>query len=233
LRVGRHLLSLRGHARGIASRPAGEFEAGAANPQKVAGPDRHYFLRSARYDTATGFTPGDVSMKTLKTLAIIGLLAILVGIASAVYFFGGYYNVAGTAEEPAIVKWALVKVRQASVAQHAKDRPPTTLDDPATVQAGARAFSERGCVNCHGGPGVNWAKFSEGLRPDPPDLKELADKIPPEQLFWVIKHGINMTGMPSFGLIEVPDQEIWTIVAFVKKLPSVSDADFKAWTTKP
>jgi mono/diheme cytochrome c family protein len=99
-------------------------------------------------------------MKTLKTLAIIGLLAILVGIASTVYFFGGYYSVAGTAEEPAIVKWALVKVRQASVAQHAKDKPPTTLDDPATVQAGARAFSERGCVNCHGGPGVNWAKFS-------------------------------------------------------------------------
>ena len=146
-------------------------------------------------------------MATLKTLAIIGLLAILVGIASAVYFFGGYYNVAGTAEEPAIVKWALVKVRQASVAQHAKDSPPTSLDNPATVQAGARAFSERGCVNCHGGPGVNWAKFSEGLRPDPPDLKELADQLSPAQLFWVIKHGINMTGMPSFGLIEVPDQD--------------------------
>jgi hypothetical protein len=31
----------------------------------------------------------------------------------------------------------------------------------------------------------------------------------------------------------VPDQEIWTIVAFVKKLPSVTDADFKAWSTKP
>ena len=33
--------------------------------------------------------------------------------------------------------------------------------------------------------------------------------------------------------IEVPDREIWTIVAFVKKLPSVSDDDFKAWTAKP
>jgi hypothetical protein len=31
----------------------------------------------------------------------------------------------------------------------------------------------------------------------------------------------------------VPDREIWTIVAFVKKLPSVSDDDFKAWTAKP
>jgi Cytochrome C oxidase, cbb3-type, subunit III len=71
------------------------------------------------------------------------------------------------------------------------------------------------------------------LRPDPPDLKDLADEISPPQLFWVIKNGINMTGMPSFGAIEVPDREIWTIVAFVKKLPSVSDDDFKAWTAKP
>ena len=46
----------------------------------------------------------------------------------------------------------------------------------------------------------------------------------------MIKNGINMTGMPSFGAIEVPDDEIWTIVAFVKKLPSVSDDDFKVWT---
>src|SRR4029077_16533138 len=124
-------------------------------------------------------------------------------------------------DDPPFVQSALANIRSASIARHATDTPPMPLDDPATVQAGARAFSERGCVNCHGAPGVEWAKFSEGLRPDPPDLKEVAAQLPPEQLFWVIKNGINMTGMPSFGLIEVPDQEIWTIVAFVKKLPNV------------
>jgi hypothetical protein len=41
-----------------------------------------------------------------------------------------------------------------------------------------------------------------------------------------------MTGMPSFGKIEVPDKEIWTIVAFLKKLPNVSEADYKAWTAE-
>ena len=169
----------------------------------------------------------------LKFLALIGLLAILGAIGAAVFFFGGYYNVAATAEDPAVVKWALPHIRTASIARHAKDKPPMSLDDAAVVRTGARAFSERGCMNCHGGPGVNWAKFSEGLRPDPPDLKDLADEISPPQLFWVIKNGINMTGMPSFGAIEVPDREIWTIVAFVKKLPSVSDDDFKAWTAKP
>jgi mono/diheme cytochrome c family protein len=165
-------------------------------------------------------------------LAFIGLLAILGMIALAVFFFGGYYSVAGTAAELEVVRWALGQIREASVARHAKDNPPIALDDPGIVQAGARAYSARGCVNCHGGPGVDWAKFSEGLHPDPPDLKELANDRTPQQLFWVVKNGIYMTGMPSFGAIEVPDREIWTMVAFVKKLPSVTNDEFKAWTAQ-
>ena len=166
-------------------------------------------------------------------LALVGFLAIVAAIAAGVYFFGGFYSVAGTAEEPAFVKWLLFKVRMASVRQHALEKPPMSLDDAAVVQAGARAFKERGCINCHGAPGENWAKFSEGMRPDPPDLKEVAPERSPEELFWVIKNGINMTGMPSFGMIEVPDREIWTIAAFVKKLPTISEADFKTWTAPP
>ena len=165
-----------------------------------------------------------------KFLALIGFIGILGAIGAAVYFFGGHYSVAGTSEDPGIVKWALVKVRQASIARHATESPPMSLDDPATVQAGARAFSERGCVNCHGAPGVNWAKFSEGLHPDPPDLKEIANERDPKHLFWVVKNGINMTGMPAFGPLDVPDKDIWSIVAFIKKLPTVTEANFKAWT---
>jgi hypothetical protein len=77
---------------------------------------------------------------------------------------------------------------------------------------------------------VAWAKFSEGLKPSPPDLKEIAPQTEPGQLFWVVKNGIRMTGMPSFGAIEVPDQEIWSMVAFIKALPSVSEEQFKTWT---
>jgi len=169
----------------------------------------------------------------MRTLAVIGVLAIVVAVGATIFFFGGFYSVAGTAEEPGIVSWALFNVRQASIDRHANDQPPISLDDAANVQAGARAFAARGCVNCHGGPGVGWAKFSEGLRPDPPDLKDIVKEREPRQLFWVVKNGIKMTGMPSFGSTGVPDQEIWTIVAFIKKLPTLSDADYKAWTTPP
>jgi cytochrome c553 len=170
-------------------------------------------------------------MRTLRLFAFIGALAILGAIAIGIFFFGGFYNVAGTAADSDLVTWALTRIRTASVARHAQDSPPASFNEPANVQAGAQAFSARGCTNCHGGPGVKWAKFSEGLHPDPPDLKEIANERTPQQLFWVIKNGINMTGMPGFGAIDVPDQEIWTIVAFVKKLPNVSDDEFKTWAS--
>jgi mono/diheme cytochrome c family protein len=166
----------------------------------------------------------------MKFLSLIGALAIIIAVAGAVFFFGGFYNVAATEPDPGIVAWALEHVRDASINRHAVDQPPVPMEDTATIRSGARAFASRGCTNCHGAPGVMWAKFSEGLRPDPPDLKDSAKDMTPAQIFWVVRNGINMTGMPGFGLIEVPDQEIWTIAAFVKKLPEVSEDDYKTWT---
>ena len=167
----------------------------------------------------------------MRFLAAIGALAIVAGIGAAAFFFGGFYSVAGSAEDPAIVTWALTRVRTASIDRHADEQPPASLNinDAASVQAGAKAFAAHGCVNCHGAPGVNWAKFSEGLHPDPPDLKDVADDEP-RMIFWVIKNGINMTGMPSFGKIGVDDKEIWSIVAFVKKWSTVTPENYKAWS---
>jgi mono/diheme cytochrome c family protein len=169
----------------------------------------------------------------MRFLALIGALAIIVGIGAAVFFLGGFYNVAATAEDPAIVKWALIQTRTASINRHATDQPPANINDAQMVQAGAKAFDKHGCANCHGAPGVPWLKYSEGLNPDPPDLKKVVDQITPAQLFWVVKNGINMTGMPSFQLAGAKDEEIWAIVAFIKKLPMVSETDYKAWTSPP
>lgn len=169
----------------------------------------------------------------MRFLALIGALAIIVGIGAAVFFLGGFYSVAATAEDPGIVRWALIQVRTASINRHATDRPPANINDAQTVQAGAKAFAANGCANCHGAPGVPWLKYSEGLNPDPPDLKKVVDQTTPAQLFWVVKNGINMTGMPSFQLAGAKDEEIWAIAAFLKKLPTVSEADYKAWTSPP
>ncbi|MBV8651385.1 MAG: cytochrome c [Alphaproteobacteria bacterium] len=164
----------------------------------------------------------------MRFLAVIGGVAIAIAIAAAVYFFGGFYNVAAT-EEIAPVAWVLAHVRAASIDRHATQGAPLSLDDPALVRAGAHEFATLGCLSCHGGPGVKWAKFTEGMQPYPPDLKDIVNDREPRQLFWVVKNGIKMTAMPSFGAIGVGDPEIWSIVAFLKKLPTVTGDDFKTW----
>ena len=170
----------------------------------------------------------------MRLLAFIGALAIIGAVAAAIYFFGGFYSVAENEDNPAIVDWALASVRGASVAGHATETPPANLDDPATVKAGARAYATIGCVNCHGGPpDANWAKWSEGLKPVPADLKVMGKERTSPQLFWAIKNGIKFTGMPSFGLAGATDEQIWSIVAFIKKLPTSSDEDYKTWTASP
>lgn len=168
----------------------------------------------------------------MRFLAVIGALAILFVIGCAVFFFGGFYNVAGTAGDPAAVTWALTQTRTASIERYATDGPPASFGDAAMIQAGAKAYASFGCANCHGAPGVKWQKFSEGLHPEPPDLKEIAGELTPAQLFWIIKNGINMTGMPSFEQAGAQDEDIWSMAAFVKNLPGVSEADYKTWTAE-
>ncbi len=170
----------------------------------------------------------------MRFLAFLGGLAILVVVGAAVFFFGGFYDVAARDKDPAAVAWALGRIRDAAVTRSAENlRVPQDFEDSAQAVAGARAFAARGCVNCHGAPGVKWAKFSEGLNPDPPDLKESAGELTARQIFWTVRNGLRMTAMPSFGAIGASDQEIWSIAAFVKHLPTVTEENYRQWTAPP
>src|SRR5262245_50553430 len=70
-----------------------------------AGPVGSFCVRFALPSVGATAQPGRRPMKLSTFLALIGFFAIVGAIALSVYFFGGYYSVAATAEEPAIVKW--------------------------------------------------------------------------------------------------------------------------------
>ena len=73
----------------------------------------------------------------MRFLAFIGAIAIVVVIAAGVYLFGGFYNVAASVNDVAIVDWPLNYVRDASIRRHASGTAPIKLDDPETIRAGA------------------------------------------------------------------------------------------------
>ena len=46
-----------------------------------------------------------------------------------------------------------------------------------------------------------------------PEVQQYADR----ELFWIIKNGIRLSGMPAFGKVE-SDEHIWNLVNYVRSL---------------
>lgn len=67
------------------------------------------------------------------------------------------------------------------------------------------------------------------MRPMPPHLTEAAAHWEPKEVFWVVKHGIKMWGMPAFGPAH-DDEALWGLVAFVKQLPGMTPEAYEAAT---
>lgn len=86
------------------------------------------------------------------------------------------------------------------------------------------------CVDCHGGPGVPRAAWVQGMNPSPPFLLDASRRWTRGQLFWVVKNGVKMTGMPAWGVTE-SDERIWDVVAFLEAMPEMKPADFQRQMT--
>jgi hypothetical protein len=46
----------------------------------------------------------------------------------------------------------------------------------------------------------------------------------PAELFWTVKHGIKMSGMPAWS--DHSEEELWATVAFLEKLPRMSEQEY-------
>lgn len=173
-------------------------------------------------------------MKATKILAALAAVA-LVGAVGFVYL--GIYNIGADSPHWKLTHKMIGIFRERAVAAHASGIKVPALGDPAMIAEGAEHYSAM-CVQCHLAPGMENTELREGLYPLPPNLAEHEhpvenyDDITREasRQFWIIKHGIKMTGMPAAGKTH-DDDEIWCIVAFVQKLPDMTPEQYAELTT--
>lgn len=158
---------------------------------------------------------------------ILLFLAAMLGVvvlAGVTAVYSGAYNVAADVPHTRPVYAMLETVRKRSVASRADDlQPPAELSDPERIRQGAGNYDAM-CTGCHLSPGTGPTELSRGLYPAPPDLTRAAP--PPAEAFWVIKHGIKMTGMPAWGQ-SMGDEYVWGLVAFLKELPGMSPDNYR------
>jgi mono/diheme cytochrome c family protein len=94
---------------------------------------------------------------------------------------------------------------------------------------GVRLFAQN-CAFCHGSAeGGSPSPIAKGLYQKPPQLAADGVEGDPEGVsFWKIKHGIRLTGMPSFGY-SLSDQQIWTLALFLKHMDKLPPAVQQTW----
>ena len=157
----------------------------------------------------------------VATIAAITVLAILAGGA---FVYSGNYYVGADQPHWSMMAWLLNEARNRSIRAHATGiTEPAGLDDPARIVAGVSHYSEH-CAICHGAPGIQRSDIAEGLHPRPPNLAKSVKLYTPSELFWIVKHGIRMMGMPSWG--GHSDDELWATVAFMEKLPGMTNQEY-------
>ncbi len=164
----------------------------------------------------------------MKIVSVLGSIIVLALLAVLTVMYTGIFNVATAWQDPPLLRWVLVTTRESSIERRAQDIQAPALDGAQQIENGFRSYRER-CAICHTPPGGKQSPLAKGLNPEPPDLSEDEDKdeMSAAELFWVIKNGIRMTGMPAWGPTH-DDTEVWDIVAFIKTLPQTSAADYRA-----
>ncbi len=110
-----------------------------------------------------------------------------------------------------------------------KEQNPVELNEQ-NLREGVRLYA-RNCAVCHGSAkgDASASPIAKGLYQKPPQLaSEGVEDDPEGDSFWRIKHGIRLTGMPSFGNT-LSDREIWTLALFLKHMDKLPPAVQQTW----
>ncbi|ASY66049.1 putative cytochrome c-552 (plasmid) [Sinorhizobium sojae CCBAU 05684] len=153
-----------------------------------------------------------------KMLALAGAGVVVV---AAVVVWSGAYNVAASRDHLRFTTWLFEVIRERSIAVRSYLVKAPALDDEGMVRLGAGHF-EGGCVPCHSRPGEEINAIVSGMLPPPPDLRAVGEHRSPEEIFWIVKHGMKYTGMPAWPSLR-RDDEIWAVTAFLARLPDAAD----------
>ena len=158
---------------------------------------------------------------------LIGLVAvgIVVAAGAAAFVYSGVYDIAATDQHTAPVFWLLKATMRRAIEHHAREVHVPPLADPAVIAKGRTLFVVH-CSRCHGAPGVAPEPFALGLRPTPANLANTGIEWQPSELYWAIKHGMKLTGMPAWEF-RLADDDVWAIVGYIQQMPYESPREFR------
>jgi cytochrome c553 len=180
-------------------------------------------MRVAQLITALlGPAPGWTGLK--RWLLQISMMVLLAGLGGFFVAAMGLVPITASSGHWPITAWFLNFTMSRSVSTHSLGTTVPALDDSGMVIKGATHY-HRGCFPCHGNPAIHHPRIARQMTPHPPYLPPVLHEWKPEELFYIVKHGVKFTGMPAWPTQE-RDDEVWAIVAFLQKFPELDEQEY-------
>lgn len=165
---------------------------------------------------------------TVARLAAVGLVIALGGF---VFITLGLTPIAASDGHWPITQRFLGYAMARTVRMQSRGTEVPPLGDPGLVLKGAGHYATD-CMPCHSAPGQRRAMVVEQMTPKPPYLTHILEDWEPQELHWIVKHGIKYTAMPAWSS-QLRDDEVWAMVAFLQRLPGMDAEQYRALAYGP
>jgi mono/diheme cytochrome c family protein len=167
---------------------------------------------------------------------IVGIVFTLVALACTVFGVShlGLYPIGADNPPTGLERSLAGRAMDEYADKHKPDMQNPTQITPANLIDGAKEYEEH-CAFCHGGAKAKISPMQNKFNPPAPQLVNRVPHDPDNWLFWVTKHGVRMTGMPTWDGV-MSDEDIWKIIAFLKnsnKLPPEAAAAWQKLASEP
>jgi len=146
-------------------------------------------------------------------------------LAGFIYVRFGFVNPRADIPVNAVEKSIAMPSLDASVDRRAQEAPNPVAPTDANLTSGMKIYQSN-CAACHGDVNRPHALLSDSLYPRAPQFVEEAPDMPGYQNFYIIEHGVRLSGMPAWNR-SLSKEQIWQVTTFLShmdKLPAeVSD----------
>lgn len=117
----------------------------------------------------------------------------------------------------------------ASVDRRASETHNPIQPTDASLIAGMKIY-QSSCAGCHGDIQHAHSAFGDSFYPRAPQFVEDAPDMPENQNFYIIQHGIRLSGMPGWkGVLK--EEELWQVTTFLSHMDKLSPQVSTEWKT--
>ena len=151
-----------------------------------------------------------------KVLLVLLLLLLLA--AAGLLTAASQFSLSALNEPGRVETYVATAAKRWFVGRSARGPMPPAPPNDALSRAGGQMVFGAECASCHGQDGRTPTDVGRWMYPRTLDLSSAeVQQWSDAELFWIIKNGIRLSGMPGFGRIHSDDQ-IWHLVHYVRTM---------------